>query len=546
MGTEGSDVVTVDFVEGRPATVEINGETFTNPDDSMHLDLQWIDPNNPEGDQLFLRGADFEIDISNNAGTALAKNTSGMNLTFDFGGDAWTLTTGDGNDTVEEDGTYKNGSFGNTINTGGGFDWFIYNGGGSNPENSVGAYFLDLGEGDDTFIYQSRDGGEEFNLRPNGGEGNDNWRSRLTDGVNIVASYYSPGISDEPFYGFEFIYASDSTLNVPSEGEINRLSLSNRDSAQLIVQGNLATVLVDEWETPIRFFGFNSFDGKDGASTSGIAYVLDEFITFGGSSVPVPTDYPVSFSHMDAVNVGGGFTDGSMTGIEHEISISDTDVVILTNSGSSESMAVTIENTPGSDGLSSVNRVSGMSPADILLSNINHTNLSASATADDIFYVHSFDSHLLMFGHGGDDGFSVGAAGDLALAGQSVAAIGGAGNDYLIADAKESVTITDLRLHENWIYDADPESGFEGIYFDETEDVVLELSLQNRVFVTPSEEAQFLIRAGFFAVHNDAHLEAFILWSPPGSEGNLSDNGDSTFTWWWNDQYRSIFLYPNN
>ena len=87
-GTPADDVVTITFVAGAPAQIEINGVVSANPDPTLQLDL-----GTGTGDLLNLRGGTFDIAGASSTNGDLSGDTfdgsgtvNGGAVAFTFGG----------------------------------------------------------------------------------------------------------------------------------------------------------------------------------------------------------------------------------------------------------------------------------------------------------------------------------------------------------------------------------------------------------------------------------------------------------------------------
>ena len=153
--------VTVNFVGDRPATVEIDGTTFENPDAT--LDVTFEQPPS----EIKLRGGNgHNISIEGGA------TTVDDSVVFDYSDTGiplldLSLYTGDGDDNIVEDGSFvfdpQSGGRRVILNSEGGNDTFTHNGG------AVGA---NMGDGDDTifgktfghFLFDAGDGNDRIKL----------------------------------------------------------------------------------------------------------------------------------------------------------------------------------------------------------------------------------------------------------------------------------------------------------------------------------------------------------------------------------------------
>ena len=503
-------LVVVNFEDGRPATAIINGEEFVNPDPTLHIDVEAEGP----FDTLFLelRGDSFNVDLGRDAED---RRMGTVNDSFTFLIPSFlNLTTGGGDDVITEDGRYfvqaSSGSVDlNEISTGAGDDVFVSNG---------GFFDIELGAGDDRFVFNGlnetsiTNGNRGFSSLIKGGEGHDVFESRTADfriglsrsnGNPRTLLSHSDGGSFQNFAGntagssfieeFERIVGADP-LDNPEQ--IN--SLFTR-GYQNVIEGNLATVQSEFWETDLIFENFNYFNG-----------LLNRF--HNNPPIPLPplpthvleTSYPLNLDYLNRVVIGGGFLDGDTSQINHVIDVIRSKTLVVTDSGDVNGHDVFVAHSDRETDNESVDRILGLTGSPIYVDDVTNVVLSGSDAADDRFFVTRLDAYLVLYGHGGNDRFILGhnergGGQNLSLAGRGVTVVGGEGFDVIRGNDRASVSSQQFRVRSNWLHLSgnSVDQTFRGIRHFETERFDINFnSLTEKVLMSPSKQTRYFLDGG--------------------------------------------------
>jgi len=322
-----------------------------------------------------LLGDDFDVVISAESGSV-----NGNAVTFDYDDGSLFLSTDSGNDIVEVDETID--TFRRildreiTVDTGGGDDTFILNGSGFGEFFDINNLSLEvfLGDGDDRFIE---------NVEPqrlpqiDSGNGFDVWEARHANARYTFA------------YSFERAIAQAGGDNSLFIGE---------DTGQVTIDGNLAT-LFHSGGGQFQHENFNEFRGVFGAQVN---YQLREVTT------------PLTFNRVNNVILGGDFLNGDTSAIHEQVTVTESNALIVSQSGSDQPQDVFINRTgPGYPAI-----ILGLTPKAIFVDDVVNTIL-AGGTANDRFFVSAYDqksvfdrlvepNQLILYGNEGDDRFLIG------------------------------------------------------------------------------------------------------------------------------------------
>jgi len=501
-GTLGEDVIVIHYEGDRPASIEINGETFENADDTLELDLgDSRDSQSGNHDRLSLLGGDgHDVRFNESFPRELIINDSTfVNLRDrdDFFSPL-DLETGDGEDTVDAN------RYGVRFFTGAGDDLVYF-------RNVTNAHSeIDLGPGNDRLIETSPEYAATGKMT--GGEGYDTIESQINYVVEddrvvqlgFIPAMFGGTTTHRNFHGFEEFV-----------GTIEETTL--RTEFDTLITGTTAWVYAPGLEdTPLKFQNVSHFHGGG----AGSIYVHE-------------TAYPLTISQAN-VNLGGDFRNGNTTRIKHEVTLRFINVVIVSNSGSTDSQFVEVAKAQGNEHRL---EITGLTPERLVLvsSHNSHINLAGSNTANDTFSVSNIYFHLILFGNGGDDHFQL-ESGSQNSANSVVNIIGGDGNDYLEIDDR-SFSQQYYGINENWIYSPrnlpSDSTLFSGFFHSEVERThLIANSNTDKFYITPSSETQYTITGGKL---NQEFAKVFNLLQPYQGTFNFVDLGERKYTWYFGD-----------
>ena len=459
----GGDIV-VNFVDGRPATVEIDGQTFVNPDDTLRLEriddsvFGGFDVLPASRTNLTLLGDDFDVEID---GRTVNANDGQVIL---IGHGPLTLTTGDGDDFIDA-GTPE-GFETDIYFTGAGDDTFILDGG-----NRIDVF---LGHGNDRYVETSL---KRFNTEIHGGAGNDIFES--THSRNLY--------SEADYFDFESVIAPEPSAEFFAD---DRNSAAIPANSHVTIDGQIATLFRDDG-TRTRFENYNTFIGNGDTSSN---FVVRE------------ATIPVAIAGANNVILGGGLLDGDTSGIQEQVYVGFANLLLVSQSGSDQSQDVLVSEAVGDnfprDPDVPTSQIFGLTEETILVHEVNNTVL-AGGSANDRFFVSQFESHLILHGNEGDDEFHLGTnlgggQRNLGLIG-TVAIVAGSGSDFLSVDDTDSDANRRLRVRNNWIHStgSSPNTEFQGVNFLGIENVDLKANqFTDRFLLSPSQETRIVIYGG--------------------------------------------------
>ncbi len=520
-GTEAQDLVEVIFEDGRPATIVINGESFDNPDPTLEISLLGSAAANgnelTSPDQILFTGADFDIDLSLNQGTV----NDGA-VTFSFIG-SLTLYTGDGNDTIEEDGSFIENWF-TTIDTRGGDDTFIHNGSGHLLPFfgvALGTFSVTLGDGDDHYITNE----PPFNLPRagarvgfDGGDGHDIWESRWVDTPLELGTHAN----------FERLIAPDPGLSI---GGLTN-SFVNPEIISGLIEDNTAVIsyrgifgTVDELFEDIQFENFNFFDSTE-PSAGGSSELASFVVNSSTNNITIRGAESVRLSELS----------GDTSQIEGQIFVDNTRLLVVngTSETNDRNIFVTQQSVP--EVPEGTNLILGLTPRVLFVRDTQNTVLEGGQGADNFFVSATDEGSLFLNGHGGEInryifGARQGGGRSLSSILGTVVVNGGDGFDHVRVDDDGSNVNRHFRLRENWVHTAgsSPVQDFKGINFNGVDRVDVNINnLTDRVFVSPSTENRFIVSGGRPGL---GFTNVYRLVPPYTGPKFLVNPGNGTFTY---------------
>ncbi len=537
-GTPADDVVTITFVAGAPAQIEINGVVSANPDPTLQLDL-----GTGAGDLLNLRGSTFDIvglsvavgDI-NNDGFDGEGTVNGGAVVFTFGGQLC-LSTDTGNDSF-------------TIAAAAGLE-------SPGLETPFQSFSLDGGEGSDSFqtsgglgyirggagndLIHSVDGHAVGEI--DGGANYDRWQSdaatanwsvaAISGGFSLVDSGPGGGTME----GVEKLIGLSPVGN---PGTLNRLSRDGLVGATTLglyfsIFDNIAVVSQPSSGTSLELENFNSFGGGTGPGG----------IVFEPAVNVKATDYDIEATELNKLVIGGNVNAGDTSLIEHAIRPANIKHLIVTNSGGLDSRSAFLSQAGTTtrfvvSGLTTVPiggiDVINLPNATVVLPEIT---LIGSKTASTRFYVSASLGRVTLTGGLVADTIVVGhptgsVSRDLDRMKGFINIQGGGGNDYLRIDDRDATGRFSYRLRDNWIFNSpdpagDPVRQFAGIWHSGLARVELRATAQeNRIRLTPSFVTRYAIYAGS---PTEAPGDRFFLVGSVPQQRVFISQGPRTGTW---------------
>lgn len=540
--TDATDNVVVTFVSGVPATIQINGTLFNNPDATLSIDLgKSLGPNRP--DRLTLEGDTF--------------NVTGTATVTDMGGTATDLIAGNG--AVNGVLTF---SFGTSIHilTGGGNDQFdIVAPYADYPEIDPCGwqpyYSATTGAGNDTFRFSGYVGSVVL------GDGNDLVRADPGPPVSFDESaklrgYFDGGAGTDEFrFGYRLgaLYVTgDLTFGVkpancvsygePATGTLGGIeSIVNQSgvSPSLVsarfgpydadlqpglrvdIHGNRARFTSAGVPGAVDVYGFNQFDGAKKASPQGPESLWNL------SAHIWSTAFDLQVRQFEMITVGGNLANGLSHQIAHKLSLYANKIVISA-SGSVTGREVFLSTFAEANGARYV--LSGLTGKSIEFRNYDqapppaeqrsffpaHLLVYGSNTASDRFHIAGTGvaidratlaaqpSRVSLYGFGGDELFQLGstiggATRNLDRFNGQVDVIGGTGDDQLRIDDRDSGGAWGYRGNDPWFTVADKagsssRNNFVGVWRSGIEKLFLfGNSLDNRFWITPSLTTRYVI-----------------------------------------------------
>lgn len=529
-GTVNDDTVVIDFVDGRPATIELNGEPTNNPDDTMTLNLD-------RGfDKVELNGATFDVELKNvplmgnqaviNGGALTINWLSSLDLTTDSGDDTIRdlgmvdfiyVRTGEGNDVVEYRGSLIRAS---------------------------------LGAGDDSFTtFTGRQSGHSY-VSMEGGEGFDTWNVATNDDLRLFGGVYYHDPFD-PFYAdFDTFFQSRElgiigydleNIEAPevNEGDKNEFVVST--SGQVFIDGTTNRFQFFKGQTLI-YAWLNNFNELT-VNTS----IHDPTIPVGQVIASVhSTAYEMVLDRMETVVLGGNFLQGSTDLVQHKLRVYRAQTLNISDSSSELPHNVFVSKIQETNEPEGTHHLLGLTPKAVLYSDVKTINLSSSQH-DDVFYVSESPAHLILFGNHGNDRFRIGmnqndSVADLGITGSFVSVVGGEGTDSVLADDSGNQTQRHFRLRDRWLTRAgtSPDEEFQGIWFASMEDFHLKANENSdRFYTTPSQVTRFLLAGGSTSQpFNQTYLSV-----PPIPVERYLINGDNFYTWYFFDTgFKNIWI----
>ncbi len=512
-GTDGEDLVFVRFEDGRPATIVINGEEFSNPDPTLHISLLGAPGGEflAEGfDTLDFSGQDFDIQLSND----ISSVNQGA-VTFDYESNL-SLRTDEGDDVIEEDGTLDRVVL---VSTFGGDDTFIHNGSGFQTTIS-GSLSVALGEGDDRLITNKEDtatfgaGFDHF-----GGEGFDVWESRRVDQGSVIRD----------FDGFERFIAPDPGLNIGDV--VNQARIANSHTG--FHNGNSTILFSTRNGTTTRaeFVNFNSFFGNRSSGGSFTVNSLDTSLTLEGFG-------DVSLGNEDS---------GDLSQIKGQVYIRGASVLRVNGQGNTSDQNVFVSRQATPEIPENTNLILGLTPKALFVRSASHTVLNGGQGSDRFFVRSVIGTELFLNGNEGDDRFIVGAGTQDISTIALVVANGGNGNDIVRIDDTRSDFNRHYRLRDGWVQKASssPASSetdfFRGVAFDQVQRVDVDINeFSERVIVSPAAESRFILSGG---IPGQTFTDIYQLIPPYGESKFLIDRADGTFVYVFADgEFEFVFV----
>lgn len=487
-GTNGDDIYVIDFEGDRPVSIEINGETFDNPDATMELEFH------AGNDQISLTGGDghyIESSYVDSRQSLNVNETLSIKEGENPGSATLVLRTGDGNDTVDSSSYFD----------------VRYETEGGNDVVEISDRDVDLGPGDDTAVQTSNSvwdstltGGEGFDTV----QGLESFRFRDENVVQEVTFSTLPGNSftrTRHYFDFEkFTTPGNENLRIFSEHEI-------------LINGTSSWVLNPAMDLPWEVENATVY--APGETTAVYVHETSEPIQIRGGYV----------------NLGGDFNNGDTSGIQHVVTLDAPNSAIISNSGSDEPQNVVVDG----DFRDRTMEISGLTPELLYVTSSDraNVNLAGSNTAGDRFQILANNSHLVLFGNGGDDQI-VTKPHFHEVAGGMIKVVGGEGTDLLEVDDRNSSSTPHYVLNENWIFAPNihstyPNTDFSGVYHDGVEKSHLIGShITDRFYITPSTQTQYTITGGKL---NQVFANVFNLIEPYQGTYQFADLGDNRYTW---------------
>lgn len=505
-GTAGDDVVTITFVAGEPAQIEINGVISANPDPTLQISL-----GAGTGDVLNLRGSTFDVEAESLGNGDLSGDTfdgsglvNGGAVTFTFGG-RLEITTDTGNDSflvaaapgfVSPGGTTPFQSF--SLDGGAGSD---------SIEVSGGLGHVRGGAGND--VIRTQDGHAVAEI--DGGANYDRWESVAVTArwsvasINGGFSLVDNGPGGGTMVGVEKLVGFSPVGNPATLNRLSRDGLPGATTLGLYVSifDNIAVVSQPSSGASIELENFNSFGGGVGP----------DGIVFEPAVNVKATAYDIEATELNQLVVGGNVNAGDTSLIGHAIRPDNVRRLIVTTSGSLDSHSAFLSRVGATtrfvvSGLTTV-PIAGIDVINLPNSTvvIPEITLIGSKTAGTTFYVSATLGRVTLTGGLVADTFVVGhptgsATRNLDRMLGSINIQGGGGNDYLRVDDRDATGRFSYRLRDNWIFNSpdpagDPVRQFAGIWHSGLARVELRATAQeNRIRVTPSFFTRYAVYAG--------------------------------------------------
>jgi hypothetical protein len=543
--TDGTDEVIISFDNGRPATIQINGVLSINPDATLNIDLgKSLGERRP--DRLVLEGGTFGV-----TGTATVTDGPGTdgdivnglgevnNVAYFTFQTSVNVVTGGGNDQFNL--TAPHADADSSVYPGQWQRYFNVSSGAGNDILRFAGYVgnIDLGDGADTVLADPGppvgfDQSDKLRGYFNGGKGYDEFRLSYRLGLLYVSSELTFGLRNpdsnnlEPVTGY--VESVESLVNQPgSSASVVSAKYSTYDSdllpaLRIDIQGNRARITNASTPGLVDVFGFNEFDGAQLATAQGTQ------VLWNPTAVIWSTAYDLRISQFETINVGGNTASGLAHEITHRLSLY-ANRVLVSSSASSTGRDVYLSHIQEADGIRYV--LSGLTGRSIEFRNYDqflppagqrtffpaHLVVYGSNTANDRFFVSGTGaardrtslvvkpSRVSMYGLGGDDGYWLGstiggATRNLDHFNGQVDVIGGAGNDRLRLDDRDSGCAWGYRFKDPWFSVADKvgcssRNAFIGVWHSGLEELsLIGNSQDNRFWITPSLTTRYVINGG--------------------------------------------------
>jgi hypothetical protein len=164
-----------------------------------------------------------------------------------------------------------------------------------------------------------------------------------------------------------------------------------------------------------------------------------------------------------------------------------------------------------------------------------HGNLAGSNTASDRFFVTDYDSHLVLFGNGGDDSFTLGGSGGLGEVKGFVNVFGGSGDDFIQLSDRGITTERRFRIRESNVFPAgdSPNKDFAGVWHNDVEKVLMVTSsTTNRYYLSAAFNTQYNIVS---PLGERTAEETFVLVPPGHPNATFLKTGPERYIWWFGD-----------
>jgi len=482
-GTDGDDIVTIQFVDGTPSQIEINGELFDNPDPILDIDF------GSGNDELRLQGAAFRIIADKPSG---AEGDGTVNEVVDF--------------VFVEDMTIVSDIFDDEIDVDGRISVFA-KAGNDTITYGLGQVIISGGGGHDHFISENGD----LPYKLHGDWGYDTWESRGERTLLEVSGLGFSDLDDDDMDGVERLIAVSPLDNPDVINSIRTPYISNSSGFRFDIHADRAVMSHPNFED--YFVALSNFNVLGGAHT-----FHGELNKMSVANVR-STAYPMSLPYFEKVILGGSFENGDTSKITHPINLS-ADKLMISNAASPDSHRIfTFFN---GERHSAKVTITGLTEHPIVTNaysydfNLYPTGfdlvLKGSSTAANRFLVSGdmpgqndyVPVTTRLHGGSANDVFLVGHShhgglADLDRFPGSVAIQGDGGYDFLEVDDRAAVGEFDYRLRDHWLYQARSSESrtFGGIWHDGLESVLLTSNDEaNTIRVTPSFVTRYQIRAG--------------------------------------------------